>query len=571
MTLAKILSCTALSVVALSIAGQAYATSSPSSADAGRVEKNIKQSLPLVTKTAPVDIKGNAPFTAPEGSEKITFILKELTLDGSSVYSTKDIHSIYADKIGTKISLADVYSLAANLTAKYRNDGYILTQVIVPPQTIADGIVRLRVVEGKIDQIKVDGAGAQGSNANIINKYVANLKSKGALNNQDLEKALLLINDLPGVTARSVLSPSQSVVGASDLTVLVERKAMDGTVQLDNFGSRYLGIWEILGGINLNSFFGQNERISAQMAYAPSNQGLEPELLYGELSGALPIGPYGTKLEANIGKSYTNPGDDLETFDVVGKSYFSGLKVSQPIIRTRLSNLSTSLGLDRRSTETKSNVDTSKNDDLTSLRLGAHYDIVDTIFSAAQTNMNVELSRGLSILGASKKGDTDLSRAAGDPTYNKVTADIARLERVTNEFSLLIATKGQMSSSALLSAEEFGLGGANGIGRGYDPSEIVGEDGIGGTLEVQWASPYSSSWMDNYTVYGFYDVGKVWNDDSITSSLKEQSLASTGLGVRANINPVTRAGFMVALPLTRDVSAEGDDDARFYVNFSRDF
>jgi len=233
--------------------------------------------------------------------------------------------------------------------------------------------------------------------------------------------------------------------------------------------------------------------------------------------------------------------------------------------------VSSSLGLDRRSTETKSNVDTTKNDDITSLRLGGHVDYVDTIFSAAVTNLNMELSQGLGILGASDKGDANLSRAAGDPNYTKLTADISRLERITNEFSLLVSVKGQMADSALLSAEEFGLGGANGIGRGYDPSEIVGEDGVGGTLELRWASPYSSSWMDNYSVYGFYDVGKVWNDDSATSNLEEQSLASTGVGVRMNINDATRAGFMVALPLTRDVSAEGDDDPRVYVNFSRDF
>lgn len=571
MKLTNILSCLSLSaLIALPVA-HANATSTPSSADAGRVEKNLQQDLPDFKRSAPIDVKGNAPFEAPAGSQKITFILKDVVLEDASVYPTSEIKYLYDKKIGTKISLADVYSIAANLTAKYRADGYILTQVVVPPQTIGDGTVRLRVVEGRLNDIRVDGTGALGSNADIINQYVAQLKSKGVLKNANLEKTLLLINDLPGVTARSVLSPSKSVVGASDLTILVERKKIDGSVQVDNFGSRYLGMWEILGGFNLNSIFGQNERITAQMAYAPSNQGVEPELLYGSLSAALPVGAYGTTLEANIGKSYTNPGAGLEDFDVLGKSYSNGIKVNQPFIRTRELNLSSSLGLDRRSTETKSNVDTFKNDDITSLRLGGHVDYVDTLFSAAITNANIELSRGLSILGASKKGDSDLSRAAGNPEYTKITADISRLERLTNDFSLMVATKGQLSSSALLSAEEFGIGGANGIGRGYDPSELVGEDGVAGSVELRWASPYKVSWLDNYSVYGFYDIGKVWNDDATTSSQKEQSLASTGLGMRANINSATRAGFMVALPLTRDVAAEGDDDPRFYFNLSRDF
>lgn len=570
MQFTKFLSCLSLSALIALPAVQANAET-PSSADAGRVEKNIKQSLPETVKSAPLSIKGNAPFTAPAGAQKINFVLKSVAIEGSDIYSAKEITSLYGDKVGTKISLADVYSIAANLTSKYRNDGYILTQVIVPPQTISNGDVRLQVVEGTLDQIKVDGAGAQGSNGDIINLYVKELKSKGALNNKNLEKTLLLINDLPGVTARSVLSPSRAVTGASDLTIFVERKAMDGSVQVDNFGSRYLGMFEILGGFNLNSFFGLNERISTQLAYAPSNQGVEPELLYGEISGSIPVGPYGTTIEANIGKSYTDPGAALDKFDVIGKSYVTGLKVNQPFYRTREMNLSASLGLDKRSTDTKNNIDTFKNDDLTSLRLGTHFDYVDTLFSAALTNANLELSRGLSILGASKDRDADLSRAAGDPTYTKLTADVSRLERLSNDFSLMVSAKGQMADAALLSAEEFGIGGANGIGRGYDPSELVGEDGVAGSLEVRWNSPYSSSWMDNYSVYGFYDIGKVWNDDAITVKLKEQSLASTGVGVRANINDATRAGLMVALPLTRDVAAEKDNDPRFYFNLSRDF
>jgi hemolysin activation/secretion protein len=574
MKITNILSCLSLSaLIALPLSqAQASATvTTPSSADAGRVEKNIQQSLPETSRSAPVDVKGNAPFTAPAGSEKITFILKDVTLQDSSIYSKEAVKPLYADKIGQKISLADVYGIAANLTSKYRTDGYILTQVVVPPQTISDGIVRLRVVEGKVNNIRVEGPGAQGTNANIINQYVGKLKEKGVLKNADLEKTLLLINDLPGVTARSVLSPSKNVVGASDLTIMVERDKMDGTVQLDNFGSRYLGMWEVLGGFNLNSFFGHNERISAQAAYAPSNQGVEAELLYGSLAASLPVGPYGTTVEASLGKSYTNPGAGLEQFDVLGKSYSNGLKVNQPIIRTRELNLSSSLGLDRRSTDTKSNIDTFKNDDITSLRLGGHVDYVDTLFSAAITNANLELSRGLSILGASKKGDADLTRAAGNPEYTKMTADVSRLERLTNDFSLMVAAKGQLSSSALLSAEEFGLGGATGFGRGYDPSELVGEDGVAGSVELRWASPYNVSWLDNYSVYTFYDIGKVWNDDATVTSQEEQSLASTGFGVRANINSATRAGFMVALPLTRDVAEQGDDDPRVYVNLSRDF
>ncbi|MFA7275313.1 MAG: ShlB/FhaC/HecB family hemolysin secretion/activation protein [Pseudobdellovibrionaceae bacterium] len=554
----------------LSLAPAAYAQSIPGAADAGRVDQNLKQGLPKVARQAPLNVTGNAPFTAPAGAEKLTFTLEGIELEGMSVYSTKEITPLYANKINQKISLADVYAIAAQMTAKYRNDGYILTQVVVPPQTIS-GNVKLRVVEGKIDKVGVEGSGAQGSNGNIIRDYVSELQKHTVLNNSDLERTLLLINDLPGVTARSILSPSKTVTGASDLTIVVERKAMDGTAQLNNFGSEFLGPLQILGGFNLNSWFGHNERVSAQVAYAPQGEGIDSELVYGELSAAVPITKYGTLLEGNFGASNTDPGHTLEPFDVKGKSRFGGLKLTQPFVRSRELNLASSLGIDLRSTDNRSDIDITRHDDITSVRLGGHLDFVDTLFAAAYTNTNIELSRGINALGASNKGATDLSRAAGDPTYTKITADITRLERLYGPLALQTGIKGQMSNGALLSAEEFGLGGASNIGRGYDPSEIVGDDGFAGSVELQWASPVPVGWVDSYTVYGFYDIGKVWNDDSSATLQEVQSLASVGLGLRAEVTDATQASFMVAKPLTREVAAHNDDNARFYFSVSHDF
>ena len=570
---AKLVRTTALAALMVTVMqGQAFAQQVPGSADAGRIGGQSQQALPTAKAEAPLNVKGNAPFNAPQGAEKITFVLKKVSFDGMTSYAEADLRGLYADKIGQTVSLADIYSLAANVTAKYRNDGYILTQVVVPPQTIENGVVHLRVVEGSLDQIRLEGPGAQGSEADVMKLYVGELKAKGVLNNKNLERTLLLINDLPGVTARSVLSPSKTKTGMSDLTIVVERKSYDGNVELNNYGSRYLGRWQAQAGFGLNSPFGHNERIDGQFAYAPSGKGITHELIYGELRGSLPIGKYGTRLEANMGASNTEPGHTLDQFDVLGKSRFGGVSVFQPFIRSRELNLNATAGIDLRSTETKSNIDITREDKITALRLAGHMDFVDTLFSAAVTSTNIELSKGLSILGASDSNDTNLSRPDGDPTFTKLTADVSRLERLANSWALQTSIRGQMANAALLSAEEFGLGGATNIGRGYDPSELVGDDGVSGSLELQWTPSYQlASWLTSYTVYGFYDIGKVWNDDATSPSLEEQSLASVGLGFRTEIGNSTRAGIMLAKPLTRDVAAENDDTSRLFVNVSHDF
>ena len=70
-------------------------------------------------------------------------------------------------------------------------------------------------------------------------------------------------------------------------------------------------------------------------------------------------------------------------------------------------------------------------------------------------------------------------------------------------------------------------------------------------------------------IFGFWDVGKVWNDDSTTSKI--ESLASTGIGFRADLISDIQTEFYVALPLTRQIEAEHDDDARFFLSVSKRF
>lgn len=551
------------------VAGAAMAQTVPGSADVSRVQGRVEQALPKGKAEAPLNIQGNAPFTAPAGAEKMVFTLSKVEVEGQTVYPWGVIEKLYADKIGTKISLADVYSIAAQMTAKYRNDGYILTQVVVPPQTISGGTVKLRVVEGSVDQIRIEG-GDQSSSYDVIKLYANKLRSKGVLNSKDLEKTLLLVNDLPGLTARGVLSPSKTKTGASDLTIIIDRNPFEGQVGLDNYGSRYLGPWEVTAGMAANSLLGFNERFSVNLAYAPSDQGLEPELSFGEALAEVPVGAYGTKVGVKFGLTETNPGHRLDEFEVVGHATYGGLYIVQPIVRTRDLNLSMTGAFDIRHTKTKSNIEDTREDDLTVARIGAHADWVDTTINAAVTNVDMELSKGLSAFGASDKGDPNMSRADGDPEFTKLTASLTRLERIVDSIALQATVKGQLSNNALLTSEEFGVGGSA-LGRGFDPSELVGDDGLGGSLELQWNQPYPVSWLSDYTVYGFYDIGKVWNDDATTPSARVESLASVGLGIRTTIMPGTEAGFMVAKPLTRDVEAEGDDDIRPFVNISHKF
>jgi hemolysin activation/secretion protein len=538
-------------------------------ANPGRIQDSLSQGDLNPDLSPKIEVQDLVLQKMPKNAEQIKFHLKALKLEGMGAYKSSDLEPLYADKIGTVVSLADIYAISTALTNKYRNDGYILTQVVVPPQTIEGGDVTLRAVEGYVDRVTVEGEDDSPA-MRQIRAYANNVHNQQtALNVRDLEKFLLLINDLPGVDARSILSPSKTQAGASDLRVIVTRDPYDALVGFDNYGSRYLGPLEFSASGGLNSVFGLNERISGQYVIAPDHEAGK-ELSYLALGYDQPIGIYGTMFKASYNHTNTEPGYTLSEFDVLGRSDFIGLTLEHPFIRTRAENLYMHTTLDWRDVVSKNNLEPTRHDTISALRVGGRYEFLDSLFSAGINSVSVEASHGLDVLAATKETDTNKSRDNGDPTFSKINFEAQRLQRIVPKLNLLVAGRGQYASGALLSSEEFGVGGI-GIGRGYDSSEIVGDHGIAGKLELQWNKPYTVSYLEDYQLFGFYDVGKVWNDEATSRAEVADSLASTGFGVRADFLHDIKGGLAVAFPLTRDVETQHEKKTRFYVNLNKSF
>ncbi len=560
------------SIVCMLLGGAAQATSVPpaaeTTADPGRISQQLREyelSPDIMPEIEVSELRLREP---PPGAENMMFQLDRLVLEGVSVYNDADLRSVYGDRLGHSISLAELYLVADDITRKYRNDGYLLTQTAIPPQTIEGGTARIQIVEGFISSVRVQGEGGPAND--LIRIYANRIETGGrALNARDLEHTLFLINDLPGVSARAVLGRSETEVGGADLTIIVERDPLDALLAVDNYGSRFLGPVQGTAAVTLNNyFFNQNEQITLQTALAPDN-GLE--LAYYSASYEQPIWKYGTTIEAFASYTDTDPGYTLARFGVEGRSVFASLKVEHPVIRSRKMDLLTRAQFDWRDVDSKNLIEPTREDRIRAMRLGGTFQWLDTTFLGVGVNLiDLEFSQGIDIMGASDNGSSTLSRPAADGVFTKLEAQIQRLQRVTGDINLLLAAAGQISNEALLSSEEFGVGGLN-FGRGFDPSEIVGDDGVSGKVELQWNEPYPWEFVQDYQVFGFYDAGRVWNDDSTTSDGERETATSAGFGVRSEFMEETEADLTVAFPLNRDVATQEDRDPRVYFSLSRRF
>lgn len=563
-----------VAVCALALPGLAMAqlpSAATGSAEPGRAEQRLRDKIDGATPDVAPEIKAGAPAPAamPAGADKVTFRLGALEVTGATVYPEGALAPFYAASLGQTITLADLYGIAAALTAKYRNDGYILTQVVVPPQTIDGGTARLQVVEGFIDKVSIEGPQSQG--ADLIRIYASRTRTGAPLNVRELERALLLVNDLPGVSARGVLAPSASTPGAADLTVVFERDPWDGLAAADTYGSRYLGPVQLTGALGFNNTFDRNERITAQTVLAPDPDSEAPfELGYFSVGYSEPLGTWGTSWNTSFSKTLTEPGFRLEEFDVRGLSSYFRIGLEHPFIRNRAENLSARAFFDWRDVSTRNNIEATRRDHIRAVRAGGRYEFLDSLFGIGVNSADLEIAQGLDVFGASDEGDANLSRTLGDPTFTKAEAEVQRLQRVTGSINLLLGLRGQWSNDPLLASEEFGVGGM-GFGRGYDSSEIVGDDGIAGKVELQWNRPWYIGWLSDYQLFAFWDGGKVWNADATTSAGKKASRTSTGLGFRADLTPETRLDFTLAKPLSDRPDAEDDKGPRAFIGLSHKF
>ena len=118
-----------------------------------------------------------------------------------------------------------------------------------------------------------------------------------------------------------------------------------------------------------------------------------------------------------------------------------------------------------------------------------------------------------------------------------------------------IAAAGQYAFDPLLSSEEFGLGGPEFL-RAFDPSEQVGDHGLAGRLELQFLVDVGEPFLDVAQLYGFGDVGRIWNRDAAACEVERMTLASAGAGVRFNFTEWLSGGVEVAVPLKGQVQAE---------------
>jgi hemolysin activation/secretion protein len=514
----------------------------------------------LARPQAPIEKPRKAPppvtRNLPDAVAAKTLSVSRLSLEGSSVYPADAFAAATAALVGPQVPLAQVYEAAAAIEARYRRDGYALVRVDVPDAVDAEGVLRLRIVEGRISSVTVQGdvGGAQG----LIEAIAARAQASVPLRTAALERALLLANDVPGLNVRGVLSADPATPGGTRLILEVTHDRAESFATTSNRGSRAAGPVTVASGITINTRGRSPLRIGL-LGYGS----IDGRQLFAELSAEQLLGPSGLSLRSWASIAASNPGDFLSPLDIRSRTIISGLTLSYPVVRTRALNVGVQGTFDASADRTRILGQAFSEDRLRVLRLGANVEVRD--LRGGTSSFILTLHQGIAGLGASKDGGAlPQSRLGGKAGFTKLTVSASRAQPLWQNDKLALGLvgrfNGQMTGSRLLSLEQFNVGGES-LGRGYNPAQGRGDEGIGGTVELQLSRFAPLGPLRSQQLYGFFDAARVYDRGA-----GSERFLSAGAGLRADLGHDLSAQFEVAVPFDqgRLIGNRRDTGAQFF-------
>lgn len=472
-------------------------------------------------------------------------LVRSVRLGGAAALAPAAYASTLQRFEGRTLSGRDLEDLVTAIAQVARDRGYGLASAWIPEQAVADGVLRAEIDEGRIDEVRVSGEGAD-----AVRPYLEPLAAGAPVRTSDLERSLLLAGDMPGV---AVGKPRlERIGGRAVLLVRTSRDAVRGRAYVDNRGTSTVGPVRAHLSVDFNGLLGAGDRLTIGGVFTPLDL---KEFQLARIAYARTLGTGGTQIGASAYAARSRPGGILSDRDFEGVSLEGSVGVEHPFVRTRNASFWGELDFTVRDSEQSRDDVEVRRDRLAILSAGV---TAAGKLAGGTGRLRLTASRGLDILDATGETDPLRSRSDGSAIFSKLSAWADYDRPLGGPFSLQLQAEGQIASRPLLSSEEMGLGGRYFL-RGYDYREFSGDKGIAGSVELRFDLPKLGAPSRSAQLYGYADAGTVGNYEGGPGG---GTLASAGGGVRAFLGRSLDASLEVGVPLREGADPDRNLDPR---------
>ncbi len=496
------------------------------------------------------------------------FDLLELRVKGNTLLGRKELERTVYPFLGLKKSIDTVENARNALEDVYRKKGYQTVAVDIPEQNVQNGVVYLQVVEGKVSRLRVKDS--RYFSLGSIKAGVPELAEGNVPNLPVMQKQLAaLSNKSPDRKITPILR-----AGDTPGTLEVDLKVKDelplhGRIELNGRNTSSTSRTRLVSTLHYDNLWQKLHSASIMYQVAPENNE-EVDVWAGTY--ALPLPNTDAKMAFYAVSSSSNAQvASVGALSVVGIGEIYGARLIKPMPGLDNYNHSFTVGVDYKDFKENLNLigaDTIKTP-ISYLPFMMQY---GASLSGKESFTTFNLGLNFSVRGlGNDQQEFENKRFNARSDYMFLTSGISFDYNLPWEMELASRVSGQVSSSPLISNEQFSLGGAQSI-RGYFETQALADDGLVGSLELRSPrlAPVSLSYINKLQAIVFVDGGKGWVQDALAGTPSSFGLASTGFGMRFQMWKYFSGVLDLGFPLI-DLAPVSAGDPRLHFNIATEF
>lgn len=487
------------------------------------------------------------------------FAVTAFRFEGNRLVDEATLQQAAAFALGNVRHLGDLLALKKAIAEVYEARGWRLVAIGLPTRIEADGLVVISLHEQQLAGVSV--AGQKTSGEADIRAALPSLRENQPLNFNTLASELALANDNP-VRQLGVDFSGDEQSGILAKVQVQESEPFRVGLTLDNTGTPDSGRSRMGASFQHHNLWGRGHGLVAGL----STSDLGPDrLIQAHAAYQAPLPEAGGQLKLSASYSNADSGTVANVFNISGQGYSWGVHYTHFLRRDGTSQQTLDLGYDE-----KSNRNTV---DFFGTNLGVDVDSrpLSLTLQASRRETSFSWSTSVSYLHNLVTGSRN-----DDATYNASRAGASAnwsLWRLAGDAMLTLPAdwqlharmEGQHAGRALISGEQFGLGGAQGV-RGFDERAVPGDDGL--RLGVEIHAPLMLRQSSRFLA--FADIGAMRRANPQFGESAQETIASVGLGWRWRLGQHLIAR-LDAAHVTQGAAATAAGEDRLHFQLSATF
>lgn len=456
------------------------------------------------------------------------FDVWEFAVEGNHTIARTSIERAVYPFLGPQRTVEDVEKARLALEKLYRDAGYGTVMVNIPEQDVEAGLVRLEVVEGRIDRLKVTGSTY--FSPEQIRDSVPSLQPGSVPELPVVQKELAALNAASSDRRITpILRPGRDP-GTVEAELKVDDKLpMHGSLEANNEYTRDTTHTRLSANISYDNLWQRQH--SALLGYQTAPEETDDvTVYYGTYTARLPDSPW--LVSGYLVDSDTDVAT-VGTLGVIGQGQIGGLRFIRPLPALAGGFQRVTLGIDYKDFDESIALTGNQPSIETPIAYGVLSAGWGLTFpgEAGSTALHLTAAVGPRFMGNDPE-EFATKRTGSKPDFAHLNVSLEHDRKLWGESQLRLSARAQFAGSPMISNEQFSIGGVSSV-RGYLESEQFMDDGWSGQLELispDWGRKLSSNVLARMLV--FVDAG----GGSLQDALPEQDdnffLWSTGAGLR---------------------------------------